>query len=87
MYMYLYIMHSILFRETPNKGKHILMAVKSSAPMWILGMIRTIFISVTGFHVHEAEYGVHWNFFFTLAFVRVSKEKNTCAKSTCQTVW
>ena len=44
----------------------------STAPLWLLGFCRLLSVKSTGYHEHVTEYGIHWNFFFTLVIVRVS---------------
>ncbi|CAD6192089.1 unnamed protein product [Caenorhabditis auriculariae] len=39
--------------------------------LFMFGLARTIVLSVLNYHQNVTEYGVHWNFFFTLACVRV----------------
>ncbi|KAI5639547.1 hypothetical protein M9H77_00622 [Catharanthus roseus] len=46
-------------------------AVRSSSPLILLGFARLIFTSGVDYQVHVGEYGVHWNFFFTLAAVAI----------------
>ncbi|KAL6573746.1 hypothetical protein OROHE_002205 [Orobanche hederae] len=44
-------------------------ALRSTSPLIILGFARLISTSSVNYQVHVGEYGVHWNFFFTLAAV------------------
>ncbi|KAI3467046.1 hypothetical protein Pfo_023709 [Paulownia fortunei] len=46
-------------------------ALRSTSPLIILGFGRLISTSSVNYQVHVAEYGVHWNFFFTLAAVAI----------------
>ncbi|XP_022634051.1 uncharacterized protein At4g17910-like isoform X3 [Vigna radiata var. radiata] len=46
-------------------------AVVSSSPLIILGFLRLVTTTGVDYQVHVGEYGVHWNFFFTLAAVSI----------------
>jgi phosphatidylinositol glycan class W len=49
--------------------KRLLYSMRHALPLFVLGIIRTL--SVKGLHYaeHVTEYGVHWNFFFTLGLL------------------
>ncbi|KAG7620892.1 Phosphatidylinositol anchor biosynthesis protein PIGW/GWT1 [Arabidopsis suecica] len=44
---------------------------KATAPLLLLGFIRLVTTSGVDYQVHVTEYGVHWNFFFTLAAISI----------------
>ncbi|KAA8586399.1 hypothetical protein FQN60_000235 [Etheostoma spectabile] len=54
-----------------SKINHIAKQLLSVWPLVVLGMGRLVSLKMSGYHEHVSEYGVHWNFFFTLAIVRV----------------
>ncbi|CAL0313024.1 unnamed protein product [Lupinus luteus] len=43
----------------------------SSSPLIILGFLRLVTTTSVDYQVHVGEYGVHWNFFFTLGAVSI----------------
>lgn len=46
-------------------------SIKSAAPMIILGLVRLASVKSLNYQEHVTEYGVHWNFFFTIAFSKL----------------
>ncbi|KAH0534753.1 hypothetical protein KQX54_007967 [Cotesia glomerata] len=44
---------------------------KDTAPLLILGIGRILAVEYSDYQKHVSEYGVHWNFFLTLAFVKI----------------
>ncbi|XP_028092663.1 uncharacterized protein At4g17910-like isoform X1 [Camellia sinensis] len=46
-------------------------ALQSTSPLIILGIARLVSTARVDYQVHVGEYGVHWNFFFTLAAVSI----------------
>ncbi|GAA5944193.1 glucosaminyl-phosphotidylinositol O-acyltransferase [Sporobolomyces koalae] len=49
----------------------ILSSIKKSLPILALGMIRVVMVKGVEYPEHVSEYGVHWNFFFTMAFINI----------------
>lgn len=56
---------------TGSKMSHVAKQILSVWPLLALGVGRLVSIKMMGYHEHVTEYGIHWNFFFTLAIVRV----------------
>ncbi|KAK0161009.1 hypothetical protein PV327_009529 [Microctonus hyperodae] len=52
-------------------SKNAKICMKNSAPLLILGLGRFIAVELSDYQRHVTEYGVHWNFFITLAFVKI----------------
>ncbi|XP_060942068.1 phosphatidylinositol-glycan biosynthesis class W protein [Limanda limanda] len=54
-----------------SKINHVTKQLMSVWPLVALGMGRLVSLKMSSYQEHVTEYGVHWNFFFTLAIVRV----------------
>ncbi|KAF2259794.1 GPI-anchored wall transfer protein 1 [Lojkania enalia] len=53
----------------PPLLKRLLSSLRHSLPLLILGMVRLVSVKGLNYAEHVTEYGVHWNFFFTLGFL------------------
>ncbi|OTF77068.1 hypothetical protein BLA29_005530 [Euroglyphus maynei] len=45
--------------------------LRSSLPLIVIGSIRLAAVKSVNYQEHVTEYGVHWNFFFTISFVKI----------------
>jgi len=45
-------------------------AFKNSISLLIIGLLRVLMVKSTGYVEHASEYGIHWNFLFTLIVVK-----------------
>eukprot|EP01118_Nematostelium_gracile_P012750 TRINITY_DN4703_c0_g1_i2.p1 TRINITY_DN4703_c0_g1~~TRINITY_DN4703_c0_g1_i2.p1 ORF type:complete len:456 (+),score=74.79 TRINITY_DN4703_c0_g1_i2:36-1403(+) len=61
-------------RNSVKKASRIqllLSTIKSTIPLLIFGFVRLLSVKGTNYQEHASEYGVHWNFFFSMASVAV----------------
>lgn len=55
-------------KSTPL-GTRLYQSIRHSVPLLVLGLIRLYSVKGLDYAEHVTEYGVHWNFFFTLGFL------------------
>lgn len=55
-------------KSTPL-GTRLFQSIRHSTPLLVLGLIRLWSVKGLDYAEHVTEYGVHWNFFFTLGFI------------------
>ncbi|PQM35040.1 uncharacterized protein Pyn_24961 [Prunus yedoensis var. nudiflora] len=66
------VANSLVSRQARNiSSRKWKTAIQSSSPLIILGFARLLSTRGVDYQVHVAEYGVHWNFFFTLAAISI----------------
>lgn len=51
------------------QGSTVLQSMRQGAIILVMGVGRALMVRGTGYHEHVSEYGVHWNFFITLALL------------------
>ena len=54
-----------------NRMKYLKKSITNALPLLVLGFLRLASVKASGYHEHVSEYGIHWNFFFTLAVTKL----------------
>lgn len=62
---------TVHYRSLLDKMSQLFVSVKSCVPLLTLGLSRVMVIKGIEYQEHVSEYGTHWNFFFTLAAVKI----------------
>lgn len=63
--------NGIVAPETKSRRNPMRKSIKGSVILLLLGIGRLFVTKQIDYNVAEIEYGVHWNFFFTLAFTKI----------------
>jgi phosphatidylinositol glycan class W len=58
-------------RESPAFSRRLYSFLRPIALVLVLGVVRFLTLKGVNYQEHVSEYGVHWNFYFTLAGVYV----------------
>ncbi|KAI8881525.1 GWT1-domain-containing protein [Backusella circina FSU 941] len=56
-------------RQRPTVLMAVFQAIRSAFPVLVLGFARLFLTKSVNYQEHNSEYGLHWNFFFTLGFL------------------
>jgi hypothetical protein len=67
-----YVIGHALKSVQKSTNEEFIRTAKQSSFLILMGIGRLISVKSTNYVEHITEYGIHWNFFFTLAIVKVS---------------
>ena len=73
--------------EARNVQQSLKKNLSGCTPLMVLGLIRLGCVTCLGYHENVTEYGTHWNFFFTLASVRLLSSLVQVMVTSTKAVW
>ena len=79
--------NGLVSTEARNVQHSLKKNLSGCTPLLVLGLIRLACVTCLGYHENITEYGAHWNFFFTLASVRLLSSLVQVLVTSTKAVW
>ena len=81
------LQHALRAEDVPDLDLLLKKNLSGCTPLVVLGLLRLVCVTCLGYHENVTEYGSHWNFFFTLASVRLLSSLVQVLVTSTKAVW